>query len=75
MWWGWSCQLADMREEMERLIRRVDVDVAGATFPGIEVPEPELSSDPTQGREPLCDSSWSLADRIDRLQAAKRYEA
>ena len=69
-----ASQLAEMGDQMQELIARVDVDISGIEWPELAVPEHELDGDPTQGGEPLCDSSWSLADRIERLQAAKRYE-
>jgi hypothetical protein len=67
-------QLADMGEQMRELIAGVSVRVDGVVWPSIDIPEHGLDGDPTQGREPLCDSSWPLAERIDRLRAAKRYE-
>jgi hypothetical protein len=67
-------QLADMGEQMRELIGSVDVNVGGVAWPTVEIPRHQLNGDPTQGREPLCDSTWPLAERIERLQAAKRYE-
>jgi hypothetical protein len=68
-------QLADKAEEMHNLIASIDVNIGDdIDWPDIEIPEHRLPDDPAQGREPLCDSSWPLAERIDRLRAAKRYE-
>jgi hypothetical protein len=67
-------QLAGMGDQMRELIASVNVNVGEVQWPPMQIPEPEFDGDPTQGRAPLCDSSWPLAERIERLQAAKRYE-
>jgi hypothetical protein len=66
-------RLDEMRDEMQRLIRSVQVDVDGFDPPDIEVPEAQLNGASPDG-EPLCDSSWSFAEQTRRLIASKKYD-
>jgi len=66
-------QLDAQREQIREIIDSVRIDTQGFDLPEIpDVPEPVM--DESGHPAPLCDSRWSLAERIAQLQASRRFE-